>query len=159
MGKKKAHPIRPPLLLAALLSMGGVAADDEEPGVPIVKEWTGANAKREAPGRVVAGDQESWKKIWSGMTGNTRPQAATPKIDFGKQQVLAVFMGRRNTGGYSVKIVRIEDKTKRVVTVRESSPPPDAMVTMALTSPYHVVVVPKTSKKVEFVDRKAAPKK
>jgi hypothetical protein len=67
--------------------------------------------------------------------------------------VIAVFMGTRMSGGYSVKITGVEQNDKVTVKVKESSPPPDAMVTMALTSPYHVVVVPKSDKPVEFVNQ------
>jgi hypothetical protein len=38
-----------------------------------------------------------------------------------------------------------------VVSVEQTVPGPDDMVTMALTSPYHVVVVPRSKKPIEFV--------
>jgi hypothetical protein len=122
--------------------------------VLMIKEWKGFNAAQEAPQRMVIRDQKNWEKVWTAMTGNIMPQQAVPKMDFTKTEILAVFMGRKMTGGYAVRIVSIEEKDKLIVTVRESSPPPGGMVTMALTSPYHVVLIPKTGKDVKFVNQK-----
>jgi hypothetical protein len=51
--------------------------------------------------------------------------------------VLGAFLGERPTGGYGVEIVRICDG--RIV-VERRSPPEDAIVTQALTAPYHMVL-------------------
>ena len=142
------------LTLAGLMMTGIALAAEKSPGVAVVKEWKGANATQEAPKRIVVEDQKGWEEVWSGMEGNVQPKPETPKVDFDKHKVIAVFMGRRMTGGYSVKITGIEENGKLVVKVKESGPPPGAMVTMALTSPYHVMVVPKTDKPVEFVTEK-----
>ena len=120
----------------------------------IVQEWKGFNAAQEKPKKLVVKDQKAWKDAWATMKGNIQPKPEPPKVDFGKHEVIVVFMGRKMTGGYAVKIVRVYDNDKRIVTVKETSPRPDGMVTMvvtlALTSPYHAVVVPKTTKAVEF---------
>jgi len=142
------------LALAGLLITGTALAAEKAPGVAIVKEWKGSNAAQEKPKRVVVENQKGWEEVWSSMEGNVQPKPETPKIDFSKNTVIAVFMGMRKSGGYSVKITSIEEKDKLVVVVKESDPPPDAMVTMALTSPYHVVVIPKTRKAIEFVNEK-----
>jgi hypothetical protein len=55
---------------------------------------------------------------------------------------------------WTAVITSIEQNGKVTVKVKESSPPPDAIVTMALTSPYHVVVVAKSDKQVEFINEK-----
>ena len=57
---------------------------------------------------------------------------------FGKHAVVAAFAGTRNSGGYGVEIRRGADK--RLV-VEETTPPKDAMTTMALTQPFKVVAV------------------
>lgn len=124
------------------------------PGMAVVKEWHGCYSGWETPMRVVAKDEESWELIWFAARKNQTIKPETPKIDFTKNQVLAVFMGSRPTGGYTTSIIKIEDKDKRIVTVREKSPPPDGGVTCAVTTPYHLVVIPKTAKAVEFADEK-----
>ena len=55
---------------------------------------------------------------------------------FRESAVAAVFLGRRNTGGYAVEIARDAEGALRV---SEVAPAKDAMVTMALTAPYRVV--------------------
>jgi hypothetical protein len=61
--------------------------------------------------------------------------------DFFKDRiVVAAFMGERNTGGYSVEIVRAPDGLVRVAALR---PDKNAMVTQVITSPFKVVSVPK----------------
>ena len=142
------------LTAAAFTGLAVPTEAAEKPGPAVLQQWKGANSAQNAPQRVVVKDQKSWEKTWSGIKGSIQPKPEVPKIDFDKNMVIAVFMGRKNTGGYAVEIAKIEEKEKLVVTVKETSPRPDAMVTMALTAPYHVVVVPKTGKAVEFVDAK-----
>lgn len=57
---------------------------------------------------------------------------------FRANAVVAAFLGRRRSGGYSVEIARDAEGALRV---SEKSPPKDAMVTMALTAAYSVVSV------------------
>ena len=125
--------------------------DGNDRNVAVVREWTGSQATQQVARRGIVTDQRGWEAVWSIMQGSVEPKPETPAIDFTEHMVIAVFMGRRSTGGYSTRITNIEDKDKRVVRVRESQPPADGMTTQALTSPYHVVVVPKTDKAVEFV--------
>lgn len=70
-----------------------------------------------------------------------------PTIDFSQNNVVAIFMGQKNSGGYSIGVrkVTIEDNTA-IINVTESGP--EGMATMVLTAPYCIVVVPKTDKVV-----------
>ncbi|MCE5279776.1 MAG: protease complex subunit PrcB family protein [Planctomycetaceae bacterium] len=141
------------LLMLCLGGQFGVAAE-KGTAVAVVQQWRGFNASQEAPRRVVVKDQKAWEEVWSAMVGYLEPKPEAPKVDFDSQMVIAVFMGRRSTGGFSIQITGIELNDKMVVAVKQSSPPPGAITTQALTSPYHVVVVAKTDKPVEFVDDK-----
>ena len=54
--------------------------------------------------------------------------------------VVALFLGQKSTGGYSVEITRAElDGSNLRFYYRERNPPPGAMLTQALTQPYHLV--------------------
>ena len=64
---------------------------------------------------------------------------ALPPEFFRENGVAAAFLGRRNTGGYSVEIARDAEGALRV---SEVAPPKDAMVTQALTAPFRVVSFP-----------------
>jgi len=53
---------------------------------------------------------------------------------------VAVFSGRKRTGGYGIKVLHVEDNEgKTVVTVQETSPKPSTYVTQAITYPYTVI--------------------
>ncbi len=60
------------------------------------------------------------------------------EIDFTKSAVVGAFAGTKNTGGYSVAFDQIGNK----ISVKDISPPADAMVTEALTMPFKVVLIP-----------------
>ena len=57
--------------------------------------------------------------------------------------VVAAFLGRRTTGGYSVQITGGKEGSIRL---SESQPPKGAIVTQALTTPFKVVSVPVSDK-------------
>lgn len=51
-------------------------------------------------------------------------------------------MGEKNTSGYSIEVVKVEETDKNVViTVKENSPSPDAMTMQVISYPYTVVKV------------------
>ena len=60
------------------------------------------------------------------------------EIDFNKSAVVAAFAGTKNTGGFSVEF----DGSGGRISVKVVSPPPDAMVTEALTMPFKIALVP-----------------
>lgn len=123
-------------------------------GGGILNEWQGSRSVQEAPRQVVVKDLKEWEELWSDVTKNQMPAPAIPKIDFERQMVVAVFMGTQNSGGYSVRITGVEEGDKLTVKVKQSVPPPGAMSAAVMTAPYHVVVVARSDKPVEFVNEK-----
>ncbi len=72
------------------------------------------------------------------------------QVDLQSEMLIAVRMGTQNTGGYSIEVKSVVRRPLPSVpgapvayaldvTVERRSPAPGTMVTMALTSPYHVV--------------------
>jgi hypothetical protein len=137
------------IMVSSLASTG--LADEEGESVPIIKQWSGANSAQTSPKQEIARDVESWQSLWKTMRGKSIPLPELPEVDFQKHMVIGVFMGSRPTGGYSVHITRIMKKDTMIVSVRETAPGPGDLVSMALTAPYHVVVVPRSDKPVAFV--------
>ena len=135
-----------------LLATSSMADDEKANTVPIVEQWSGTYSAQDAASRVVVRDTEGWKQLWRTMHGRRSPMPEVPQVDFRKHMAIGVFMGTKPSGGYSVSITRVVQNEKTVVSVREQSPGPGEMVTMALTAPYHVVVVPRSEKPIEFVD-------
>lgn len=71
--------------------------------------------------------------------------ADTPKVDFTKHSIVAVFMGQKRTGGYSIAVTGV-DINDGVATVSTSkSSPSGGMVTMALSAPYSIIEIPKVT--------------
>ncbi len=123
-----------------------------------VKESGGALADIETgPSTHVTRGRTEWEEeIWARITAPRTPRPDAPEIDFGKHMVLTVFMGRRPSGGYSVRIESVRELEDRVeVRYSTSAPGPGDMVTMAITSPYHYVVVPAVgdNKEVNFIEQ------
>ena len=70
--------------------------------------------------------------------------------------VIFVAMGRQRTGGYSIEVANVEVVDQKLkISFKRKSPPPGAMATMALTAPFHIVAVPKSDLKAEFVEAKS----
>ena len=96
---------------------------------------------------------EAWQKLWAEHTAKVEPRPPLPNVDFNREMVIAVFMGEKPTGGYSIQVTGVKaSENALTVTYRTKQPPPDAIVTQALTQPFHFVAVPKSSRPVKFVD-------
>ncbi len=60
--------------------------------------------------------------------------------DLKTSNFIILNMGQKNTGGYAIGVESAVETDKNIViTVKETSPDPNAMVTQALTSPFCVV--------------------
>lgn len=75
-------------------------------------------------------------------------QDAAPIVDFTNRNVVAVFMGQKNTGGYSIGIKNIAVEGTTVTILLERAQP-SGMATMALSAPYCIASIPK-AEKTEF---------
>jgi hypothetical protein len=62
--------------------------------------------------------------------------------DISNSNYIILNMGEKNTGGYSIGVEKVEETDKNIIiTVKEKSPAPDAMVMQVITYPYTVVKV------------------
>lgn len=60
--------------------------------------------------------------------------------DINTANFLILSLGEKNSGGYAIGIESVvETDSNIIVTVKETAPDPDAMVTMGFTNPYCVV--------------------
>ncbi len=96
-------------------------------------------------------DQAAWGEAWQNLSSREFPPPSLPEVDFESQMVIAVFMGVKNSGGYATEITAIKEGGDSIaVFVEETSPGPNCAVTLALTSPFHIVKMKKSDKAVEF---------
>lgn len=108
------------------------------------------SAVQEADAAIIRTPEE-FARVWAALHRGSRPEPPLPEVDFKREMVAAVFQGQQPTGGYAVAVERIEQLEDRVVIhVTAIQPRPEDFVTMALTSPYHLVRLPRRDLPVEF---------
>jgi len=117
-------------------------------GLPMRSIDQGQQSGIDVAKQVSARSVEEWDALWKAHAGGR----ARPSVDFSKDIVAAVFLGSRPSGGYSVQIVGVrQEGAALVVSYKETRPAPDALTAQVLTSPYHIVAIPKgTATEVKF---------
>lgn len=119
--------------------------------IKIRQQWKGLYCGYREPTRLVIKTEDQWREVWEKLRFLRLPRPELPKIDFEKEMVVAVFMGECTSGGYSIEIINIiRTEEEIVVVVEEKEPLPESLRTMALTQPYHVVVVKRSPLPVRF---------
>lgn len=64
------------------------------------------------------------------------------QTDIGNSNYVILNMGEKNTSGYSIGVEKVEETDKSIIiTVKENSPSPDAMVMQVISYPYTVVKI------------------
>ena len=102
----------------------------------------GMNSQMDDARQVVVRTDAEWSKLWTQHGGDR----TKPAIDFSKNMLVAVFLGTRPTTGFAVEIVGVrEEGGGLVVAYKETRPAPDSVAAQMLTSPYHIVAVPRGS--------------
>jgi len=69
---------------------------------------------------------------------------SAPTIDFEHNRVVALFMGQKRTGGYSIGIRKISVNGDTTTVSVKRTTPEGGMATMALSAPYCIAIIPKT---------------
>ena len=96
----------------------------------------------DSPRQVLVRDAAEWQKLCQ----QHAPNNPCPPVDFSKDSVVAIFLGSRNTAGFSVSILSTtEANGVLMVKYRETSPSPGGVAAQVLTFPYHIVAIPRTS--------------
>lgn len=113
----------------------------QEGRIEVLKQ--GDSGGRETAGNVVITTREELVKLYS-----ERNWDDVPIIDFTKNNVVALFMGQKSSGGYRIGIEKLEiNGNTAIVTVSKKSP--EGMATTVMTQPYYIAAITKTDK-VEF---------
>ena len=92
---------------------------------------------------------EEWQTLWQAHHADGgRP---LPAVDFSREMSIAIFGGQRPTGGFAVAVEQVTESTSGIeVAYRVTSPPPGAIVSQALTSPFQIIAVPSRRGPVRF---------
>jgi hypothetical protein len=88
---------------------------------------------------------------WASMWRQHAPGRAQPSVDFGREMVVGVFLGRRPTAGFSVEVTGYRESGADVVVMyRETAPSRDLITAQMLTAPYDLVAIPRHTGAVTF---------
>ena len=133
------------------LAIGLVSAIAFAQGMePMQTVERGSHSNVDAPRQAVVRTRAEWAALWK--THDYDHPA--PAIDFNRDMALAVFMGSRPTGGYTTEIVSVDAHDGKIaVGYRETAPAPGTITVQVLTSPFHIVTVPKQAGAVTFEKR------
>jgi hypothetical protein len=77
--------------------------------------------------------------------GNSNAQTF-PSVDFSKSTVIAVFAGQKPNGGYDARVTDVlKNENNITVYATFSEPGPSCVNAQVITSPYHIISIPKQS--------------
>lgn len=99
---------------------------------------------------LIINDQTTWVSVWGEIAGNN-PFNPLPQVNFGNTTLIAAFAGTEPSAGYAVNVTSITKTSTHVeVQITLVVPGQNCIEAEMLTSPYHIVIVPKISLPVEF---------
>lgn len=126
--------------------------DYEESVVPFEVIHNGWNAAFEDKRQALLTNNEDYQTLMNDVYRNFDQMPTIPVVDFTKNDVIAVFIGTKTSGGYQVSVDKIIKRNDAVsVYVNEISPGKNCMTTDALTQPYQLVKIPKIKQKVKYI--------
>jgi PrcB C-terminal len=100
--------------------------------------------------QVVARTAAEWTTLWKSHAGAQAP----PAVDFSIDMVAAVFMGTQATGGFGVEIVGTRrDAEALIIEYVEQRPGRRDVTAQVLTSPFHIVKLPRHDGPIRFERR------
>jgi len=124
-----------------------VAAVLQAAPAPIRTVGKGPMSAIETARQVTVRSADEWAALWK----ENGAQAPLPAVDFSREIVLGVFAGTRPTAGYGIEIVRAVGTTETlVIEYIETAPSRGAITAQVLTSPYHLVAIPRHDGSISF---------
>lgn len=143
------------LLLGICPPAATAAPGSPVPFVSLARSGSSAESAFEV---AVVRRQDRWHALWRRHNAHRVPLPTPPAVDFTSRQVLAVFLGSRPNGCHAVAITAVERMAGRVVvTYQERKPAPEAICSMVITTPAHIVSVPRSPLPVVFQAATPAP--
>jgi uncharacterized membrane protein len=119
--------------------------------LPLTTIAQGDGSRIADPRRMVARSEEEWRALWALHAG---PDSAAPAIDLSRSTVAAVFAGEQPSAGYRVEIARAEQEAGGRVRLFVDAQAPSASMVSAtiITSPFHIVSIPRVNVDVAWGD-------
>jgi hypothetical protein len=112
----------------------------------LTQNTSGFDESAELAIRDQAALESAWARLFNQVQGNP-----APAVDFTRETVILVALGRRTSGGNAVRVDGVTRAGEgALVRYTATSPGPGCMTTQSLTSPVDVVRVPRISGAVRF---------
>jgi hypothetical protein len=129
------------LILAALLQ-GAAATTATMKSVD-----KGANSGIDTARQVTVRSAAEFATLWKSHAADRK----MPDVDFNSNMVVGIFLGSRPTAGFAAEIVSAQPEGGAlIVKYKENRPSRDAISAQVITSPFHLVAVPKFEGSVRF---------
>jgi hypothetical protein len=92
--------------------------------------------------QVLVRTEAEWTRLWQ----QHAPDRPRPHVDFSKEMVVGLFMGSRPSAGFSTAVVSATaGNGALIVRYSETMPGPRSLSAQMLTSPFHLVAIPKAA--------------
>jgi hypothetical protein len=142
--------------LAGCDTLGADDADDPSFTAPVTYSTIGSGGVQTEPladgayadikegTRTVLRSEEAYADFWARLHANRSSVPEPPTVDFDEQVVVAVVLGERRSGGYTVEIDDVSGTSsgdRLQVSYTETVPGENCVVTLALTSPWVLATV------------------
>lgn len=100
---------------------------------------------------VVINDLKSLDEIYILINKNRYSKLEVPEVNFEKEMIIALFLGERTSGGFSISVERILNNNNNVmVFYKIVTPKQDDMLASVMTQPFCIIKMPNTSKEIIF---------
>lgn len=110
------------------------------------------NGGAERSGYLHITNNEDFIKLIEGLKIDASEFNSLATIDFKENDVVVLNQGQKSTGGFSIDVASISwDNDILFIKKAEKAPVKGAMVTMALTNPYCITIIPK-SKEIKIIE-------
>ena len=138
----------------------GAETAQAPPGIDGHFEWSGTQAGVQGRTTLIARTEQEWQDMW--QLAATPAPGPLPQGWMG----IGIFLGMRQTAGYSVAIEGITEQVttdqrftqqglpasrEMVISYGERTPAPGTMTAQVLTSPYVIRIVPRSDWPTRFV--------
>ena len=135
------------IMVALVLLFAGCSSDrvTAAPPLAVGARWSGAHGENSLPETRIIRSPAEWTALWE-QIGREPPQ----RFDPARELAVAVFLGERRSGGYSVEITGLSESADGVfIFYREKVPARDQRVAQMLTSPWTIALFSATTRPVE----------
>lgn len=127
-----------PLSLSSAVTFGTLASGD--------------NAAQDTPSAQLANTQAALQNLWQRAYDRQSPQPPAPTL--GQGSALGIFLGSRPTGGYGLRVDRVQARGEQLeVHVTVQAPGPRSIVTQAISSPWIIVSLSGKYQQARVIDQ------